>query len=86
MIKNAQLLATPGKGILASDESNSTCGKRLEGNGIDNSEAMRQTYRQLLYTTKGIENHISGVIMYDETARQSVIVDGKKTDTFINYL
>jgi len=82
LMMNAQHLSTPGKGILASDESNGTCGKRLEAVDTENTEANRQAYRELLYTAPGIEKYTSGCIMFDETARQS-IVGG---DSFVNTL
>lgn len=71
LMKNAKLLANGGKGILASDESNMTCGKRLEQIGVENSEQNRNDWRELLYTVKDLNQFVSGVIMYDETIRQS---------------
>lgn len=70
LMTNAKLLAAPGKGILASDESNGTCGKRFEEIGVENTEQNRNDYRELLYSAKGLEKSISGAIMYDETIRQ----------------
>jgi len=67
LIANAKAIATPGKGILAADESTNTIGSRFKSIDLENSEANRQAYRQLLFTTEGIENYISGVILYDET-------------------
>jgi fructose-bisphosphate aldolase class I len=67
---NAKLLSTPGKGILASDESNGTCGKRFDKINLENTEENRRRYRELLYTADGLEDHIIGAIMYDETIRQ----------------
>ena len=69
LMKNAKILSSSGKGILASDESNGTCGKRFEALGIENTEKNRNDYRELLYTTKDLENYVSGCIMYDETIR-----------------
>lgn len=68
--KNAKKLAVGGKGILASDESNGTCGKRFEAIGVENTEPNRKDYRELLYTTKDLNKFVSGAIMYDETIRQ----------------
>ena len=68
-MKNAKILSSSGKGILASDESNGTCGKRFEAIGVENTEKNRNDYRELLYTTKDLENYVSGCIMYDETIR-----------------
>lgn len=72
LMANARYLSTPGKGILASDESNSTCGKRLEG-AIDlpNGEENRRRWREVLYTTPNLGMYCVGAIMYDETVRQS---------------
>ncbi|MEQ8960440.1 MAG: class I fructose-bisphosphate aldolase, partial [Coleofasciculus sp. C2-GNP5-27] len=61
----------PGKGVLAMDESNGTCNKRLGKVGIDQTEEMRRTYRELILTTPNLGNYISGAILYDETIRQS---------------
>jgi fructose-bisphosphate aldolase class I len=67
----ARAMVAEGRGILAADESNKTMGKRLEAVGVQSSEAMRRGFRELLFTTPDIERHISGVILYDETIRQS---------------
>lgn len=71
LMQNARLLSTEGKGILASDESNATCGKRFEKINLENNIANRQRYRELLYTTPNLNEYITGAIMYDETIRQS---------------
>ncbi len=70
LFRIAKKLVTKGKGILASDESTATITKRFSEIGVESNEENRRKYRQLLYTTKGIEQFISGVIMYDETIRQ----------------
>ncbi|THG02395.1 hypothetical protein TEA_004327 [Camellia sinensis var. sinensis] len=70
-------IASPGHGILAIDESNATCGKRLASIGLDNTEVNRQAYRQLLLTTPGLGEYISGAILFEETLYQST-TDGKK--------
>ena len=70
--ENAQKLVAPGKGILAADESTSTMGKRLKSIGVENTEENRIGFRGALFTAPGWEQHISGVILYDETLRQSV--------------
>lgn len=67
----ANKLVAAGKGILAADESTSTIAKRFYKAGIENTEENRRLYRELLFTTKGVENFISGVILFDETIRQS---------------
>lgn len=74
--KIAEQMVAPRKGILAADESTPTIGKRFDKINIENTEANRQAYRQLLFTTPDIGKYISGVIMYDETIRQST-EDGK---------
>ena len=68
-------LVAPGKGILAADESTGTIKKRFDSIGVPNTEENRQAYRQLLFTTAGLGEHISGAILFDETIRQST-VDG----------
>ncbi len=67
----ARALVAPGKGILAADESTGTMKKRLDGIGVESTEANRRDYRALMFTTPGVEAFISGVILYDETLRQS---------------
>lgn len=68
----ALALVAPGKGILAADESLPTIGKRFSAIGAPNTEENRRTYRELLFTTAGLEEHISGAILFDETIRQRV--------------
>lgn len=67
----AQAMVAPGKGIIAIDESNTTIAKRFQGVGIENTEENRRAYRELLLTTPGLSDHISGAILFDETIRQS---------------
>src|SRR5262245_15003209 len=67
----ANALVAPGKGILAADESDGTIKKRFDSIGVESSEENRRAYRDLLFTTEGAEEFISGVIMFDETIRQS---------------
>jgi fructose-bisphosphate aldolase class I len=69
--ETAQALVAPGKGILAADESSGTIKKRFDSIGVESSEETRRAYRDLLFTTEGAEEFISGVILYDETIRQS---------------
>ncbi|KAG2500563.1 hypothetical protein HYH03_001334 [Edaphochlamys debaryana] len=73
----AAALAAPGKGLLASDESTGTIGKRLEKAGLPNTEDIRRAYREIYYTAPGMGQYISGVIMYKETLYQST-ADGRK--------
>ncbi len=70
MIQTAQALVAPGKGILAADESSPTIAKRLAGIGLDSTEQRRRAYREILFTTPGIGEFISAVILFDETIRQ----------------
>ena len=66
----ARALVADGKGILAADESVSTIAKRFETLKIQSTENSRRTYREILFTTPGVADFISGVILYDETIRQ----------------
>jgi len=66
----AQAMVAKNKGILAADESTSTIGKRFNGIKIESTEENRRTYRELLFTTPGAADYISGVILYDETIHQ----------------
>nr|CAB3463198.1 unnamed protein product [Digitaria exilis] len=77
LVKTANTIASPGRGILAMDESNATCGKRLASIGLENTEANRQAYRTLLVTAPGLGQYISGAILFEETLYQST-VDGRK--------
>ncbi len=67
----AKALVAQGKGILAADESNGTCNKRFESVGAPTTEDSRRAYRELLFTTPESKQFLSGVILYDETIRQS---------------
>jgi len=67
----ARALVADGRGILAADESTPTIGKRFEGIGVDSTETARRDYRELLFSTPGLGQYISGVILYDETIRQA---------------
>jgi fructose-bisphosphate aldolase class I len=66
----ALALVAPGKGILAADESTGTIAKRFAAIGVENTETNRRDYRELMFSAPGVEKFISGVIQYDETARQ----------------
>ena len=70
LAKIAQAMVAPGKGILAADESTGTIGNRFKSINVENTEENRRAYRDLLFTTQGIGDAISGVILYDETLRQ----------------
>lgn len=78
----ARDLVAPAKGILAADESTGTIKKRFDSIGVESTEEQRRRYRQLLFTTPGVGDHISGVILFDETIRQSAD-DGR---TFVDVL
>ncbi len=67
----ARALVAEGKGILAADESEGTIKKRFASIGVESTEENRRAYRELLFTTDGVEDYISGVILFDETIRQS---------------
>lgn len=73
LAETAAKIATPGKGILAADESTGTIGKKFSALNVENTEANRRDYRDLLFTTPGLEQYISGVILYSETAKQSSV-------------
>jgi fructose-bisphosphate aldolase class I len=68
--QTARALVAEGKGILAADESSGTIKKRFDSIGVESTEENRRAYRDLLFTTEGAEEFISGVILYDETIRQ----------------
>ena len=66
----AKAMVAPGRGVLAADESNATITKRFAALGIESTEENRRAYRNTLLSTPGLEEYISGVILYDETIRQ----------------
>lgn len=70
--KTASDLVAAGKGILAADESNGTMSSRLEAVGVSATSETRRSYRTNLFSTKGYEDSISGVILFDETIRQEM--------------
>jgi fructose-bisphosphate aldolase class I len=70
LMTTAQELVAKGKGILAADESTPTIGKRFESIKVESTEESRRSYRELLFTTPGIEEYISGVILFEETLKQ----------------
>ena len=69
--ETARALVADGKGILAADESTGTIKKRFDSIGLESTEDNRRAYRDMLFTTPGVEEYISGVILFDETIRQS---------------
>src|SRR5437879_1358735 len=78
----AEKLVAPGKGILAADESSGTIEKRLKSINVPSTEENRRMYREILFTTNGAGEFISGVILFDETVRQKTR-DGR---TFVEAL
>jgi len=68
--KTAAAMVAKGKGILAADESSGTCEKRFKTVNVECTEENRRAYRNLLFSTPGVEQYLSGVILFDETARQ----------------
>lgn len=67
----AKMMVAHGKGLLAADESNASCEKRFDSVGVECTEDTRREYRQILLTTPGAEQYMSGAILYDETFWQS---------------
>jgi fructose-bisphosphate aldolase class I len=75
--RTARELVTPGKGILAADESTPTMARRLAAIEVESTEPVRRAYREMLVTTEGLADHVSGVILFDETLRQHA-ADGRR--------
>ena len=71
--ETARALVTEGKGILAADEGAATIERRFDSIGLESTEESRRAYRDLLFTTPSVEEYISGVILFDETIRQSAL-------------
>lgn len=71
--ETARALVAAGKGILAADESGGTIKKRFDAIGVESTEENRRAYRDLLFTTPGAEEYVSGVILFDETIRQRAL-------------
>jgi fructose-bisphosphate aldolase class I len=82
LVATAKAMVAEGKGLLAMDESTPTCNKRFEKVGIPQTEEARRSYREMILTTPGLGEFISGVILYDETIRQS----GKDGTPFVNLI
>ena len=66
----AAYIVEDGRGILAADESNPTCGKRFDSIGVESTEDNRRDYREMLFRSEGMKGNIGGVILFDETLRQ----------------
>lgn len=71
LASTAKALVTPGKGILAADESSGTIKRRFDSINTESTEDSRRDYREMLFRTDGVDAYISGVILYDETIRQN---------------
>ena len=71
LYETARAIVADNKGILAADESTGTITKRFDAIGVESTEENRRAYRNLLFTTPGMEEYIGGVILYDETIRQA---------------
>ena len=84
MERTAQALVAAGKGILAADESHPTIEKRFKTISVVSSEVTRRAYRGMLFTTPGLGEFISGVILFDETLRQKT-VDGTPFVDVLNH-
>src|SRR5687768_16671039 len=82
MEKIAKAMVAKGKGILAADESFPSIKKRFDSIGVESTEETRRTYREMLITAPGMAQHISGVIFFDETLRQSTA----KGERFVDVL
>jgi fructose-bisphosphate aldolase class I len=82
LIATAQALVGGGKGLLAMDESNPTCNKRFAPLGIPQTEASRRAYRELIVTSPGLGESISGAILFDEAIRQKT----RKGTSFVDVL
>ena len=70
MTETARAMVAPGKGLLAADESAGTCKKRFDSVNVESTEENRRAYREMLFTTPGLADFVSGVILFDETLRQ----------------
>ena len=77
LMKTASDMVKKGKGILAADESTPTIGKRFSQIAVESTFESRNEYRDMLFTADNMEEYISGVIMYDETLRQSTTCNDK---------
>jgi len=78
LIRTARKIATPGKGILAADESSGTIASRFKSINIEASFENTRNYRELLFGTKGLNEYISGAILFDETLTKQKVADGSR--------
>ena len=79
----ANKMVEKGKGILAADESTPTCAKRFESVNTESTAESRNFYRNMLFTSEGIEKYISGIILFDETFHQSELLSGMKFPEYL---
>ncbi len=79
--QTSQAMVAPGKGILAADESSKTIQKRFDKIGLESNPDTNLSYRKILFTTPGVEQFLSGVILYDETIRQ--LIDGVEVPKYL---
>ena len=82
MTETAKAMVATGKGLLAADESSGTCKKRFDSVNVESTEENRRAYREMLFTTPGLPDFVSGVILFDETLRQKT----KDGANFAEYL
>lgn len=82
LVAVAEAMVAEGKGILAIDESAGTCKKRFDAVGVESTEENRRAYRDMLLTTPGLSDYISGAILFDETIRQATA----NGTPFVNYM
>ena len=85
LIVNAAYIGTPGKGILAADESTGTIGKRLASISVENVESNRRALRELLFTAPGALKYLSGVILFEETLYQSTAAGTLNSFEYLNW-
>jgi fructose-bisphosphate aldolase, class I len=71
LMQTSRAMVARGKGLLAADESAGTCKKRFDSVNVESTEENRRAYREMLFTTPGLADYVSGVILFDETLRQS---------------
>jgi fructose-bisphosphate aldolase, class I len=83
LAKIAKQMVAPGKGLIAADESSATCQKRFDAVGVPCTEENRRAYREVLMTAPGLEQYVSGVILYDETIRQETSAGEAFADTLV---
>ena len=81
--KIAKQMVAPGRGLIAADESSATCQKRFDAVGVPCTEENRRAYREVLMTAPGLEQYVSGVILYDETIRQETSSGEAFADTLV---